>query len=94
MAFQFIKKLFTTGNSSSTIGYSQVANEFHSLLQDVFPGELLGYIQPESFEEGVLIVRCTNDYMLELNHRKAYFIGKLNEQLGGSCIVDVKFMLS
>lgn len=97
MAFGFIKNLFGAqieDSSSSSKKYTEIASAFHRIMQEVFSSEVLGHIQAESFNGGVLTVRCSYDYMLELNERTDFFIERLNQMVKGMPVKSVEFVQS
>lgn len=98
MGLKFIKKLLGTDkfDHESTLSSHEkllVYKEFHSILSRFFNRAILAHIQPISFNDGVLIVRCDYAFMQILSDYDWYIINELNKKLREMNVEAIRFVV-
>lgn len=93
--FKMIKKIVspTSGmdEEDNILKPSYIYKEFNMIALDIFDQQVVPFMQPDRFVNGVLYINCSFEFMESINDRKQYFIDRLQEKFGEEIIYDVIF---
>jgi hypothetical protein len=95
MKFGIFKSLFgMAGEKEKLSRDSQLIFKYiHELLHEIFDEVLVGHIRPASFDNGVVTIACSHEYMLELNDRSDFFVKKIKAEKSLPLVKKVRFVI-